>query len=165
MKASKPKLFSIVHCKAYLKQKKDTVRIQMYNPDGTFCDRKFVKDYDCKAIAYKFDPEKNEEIEIADLSEFDGSSVEKTYRERVEEEFDGVVVGYTKIKCKGLIGTDWHSDEYRPDFGFCFKETTEEQRVGVVYFKNLCRRYVPIDDMEEIDYGNSNDEKSERSCG
>lgn len=101
------KLFSKVHCKAYMKKISDNVHIQFYNADGTFCHDKTVTDYKAKAIAYGFDEEKLGQIELADLSEFDGESVEKTYRKRTECEFDGVVVGYTTISVKGRIGTDW----------------------------------------------------------
>lgn len=82
------KIFSKVHCKAYLAKAHDMVRIQLFNADGTFCKDKVVHDYKCKAIAYKFDPKKFEDVEIKDLSEFDGDSVEKIYRERKECEFD-----------------------------------------------------------------------------
>lgn len=144
------KLFNKVHCKAYMKKVHDTVRIQFFNPDGSFCYDKFVTSYDAKAIAYKFDPEKNEEVEIADLSGFEADCVEKTYREREEKEFDGFVVGYTRIKVKGLIGTDWIDEPYHKECGYCFKEITEYPKVAVVYFKNNCKRYVLIEDMEEV---------------
>lgn len=144
------KLFKEVRCKAYLKKAHDTVRIQLYNKDGSFCYDKYVTDYEAKAIAYKFDPEKNEEVEIADLSEFCGESVKKTYRERVEEEFTGVVVGYTRIKMTGWIGTDWSDNPYEQEHGFCFKTISEYPKVAVVYFKNNCKRYVLLEDMEYL---------------
>lgn len=144
------KLFTKVHCKAYLAKANDTVRIQLFNADGTFCNDKVVSDYKCKAIAYKFDPKKLEDVEIKDLSEFDGDSVKKIYRERKECEFDGVVVGYTIINVKGIIGTTWESDGYYIEYGHCFKEITERAKVAVVYFQNNCKRYVLPEDMEEV---------------
>lgn len=145
------KLFSKVHCKAYMAKAHDTVRIQLFNADGTQCEDKVVRDYKCKAIAYKFDPNKLEDVEIKDLSEFDGDSVEKIYRERMECEFDGVVVGYTKIDVKGFIGTDWMTPEYGSEYGFCFKKITDRPKVAVVYFKNNMKRYVLPKDMEEVE--------------
>lgn len=148
------KLFKKVHCKAYLKKIKDGVYIQFFNPDGTYYDDRFVYDYDIKAIAYrtKFDEKGlNCDEEIADLSEFDGSSVEKIYRTRIEHEFDGFVVGYTKVDTKGRIGTDWDSGEYCREHGHCWKEITERSKVAIVYFKNNCKRYVLLDDLEFID--------------
>lgn len=144
------KLFTKVHCKAYMAKAHDTVRIQLFNEDSSFCTKKTVDNYKCKAIAYKFDPEKGKEIEIKDLSEFDGDSVKKIYRERKECEFDGVVVGYTIINVKGIIGTTWESDGYYIEYGHCFKEITERAKVAVVYFQNNCKRYVLPEDMEEV---------------
>ena len=148
------KLFKKVHCKAYLKKIKDGVYIQFFNPDGTYYNDRFVYDYNIKAIAYKTKLDENMmncDEELADLSEFDGSYVEKVYRERVECEFDGFVVGYTKINTKGRIGTDWDSGEYVREHGYCWREITEKPKVAVVYFKNNIKRYVLLDDMEVIE--------------
>lgn len=149
------KLFEKVHCKAYMRKISDGVYIQLFNADGTFCDTNTVKDYNAKAIAYRLKINEqthlNEEEEIADLSEFCCQTVEKTYRERTECEFDGFLVGFTTIKCAGLIGTDWVDDSYYPEYGYCFKETTYAPKVGVVYFKNNCKRYVLPEDMEIIE--------------
>ena len=147
-------LFKKVHCKAYLKKIKDGVYIQFFNPDGTYYNDRFVYDYNIKAIAYKTKLDENMmncDEELADLSEFDGSYVEKVYRERVECEFDGFVVGYTKINTKGKIGTDWDSGEYVREHGYCWREITERPKVAVVYFKNNIKRYVLLDDMKIIE--------------
>lgn len=148
---TQPKLFSRVRCKAYMKRIYDTVRIQFFYADGTFCYDKYITDYDGKAIAYKADPNSSGEIEIADLSEFDGSSVKKTYHERTEAEFDGVVVGYTHITATAYIGTDWFDSLHGEDYGFCFKKIDEYPKVGVVYFRNNCKRYVLPEDMEIVE--------------
>lgn len=149
------KLFTKVHCKAYMKKICDNVYIQFYNADGTFCYDKTITDYKAKAIAYGFDEEKLGQIELADLSEFDGESVEKTYRKRTECEFDGFVVGYTRLDVKGRIGTDWESYDYGfgdiHEYGHCFKNITDRPKVAVVYFKNNCKRYVLPEDMEEVE--------------
>lgn len=149
----KPRLFSMVHCRAYLRKVKDGVHIDMYNLDGSTYSGRFVQNHDqVKAIACKSNPDDpiGGYMEIADLSEFCGQAVEKVYRERIEENFTGCVVGYTTVKVKGLLGTDWNDDPYSGDFGFCFKETTEAPKVAVVYFKNNCKRLVPLNDLEEI---------------
>lgn len=147
------KLFKKVHCKAYLKTIKDGVYIQFYNPDGSFCDKKYIDDTDnIKAIAYKKSDNPNLcEEELADLSEFDGSYVNKTYRERIECDFDGFVVGFTKVDTKGIIGTDWESDEYTKSHGYCFKIIKEHPKVAVVYFKNNVKRYVLLDDLTYVE--------------
>lgn len=148
-------LFKKVHCKAYLKKISDGVYIQLFNQDGSYYTDKCVFKYDTvKAIAYKTKLDENMmncDEELADLSSFDGGYVEKVYRERVECEFDGFVVGYTKINTKGIIGTDWDSDNYVREYGYCWKQITERPKVAVVYFKNNIKRYVLLDDMEVIE--------------
>lgn len=138
------KLFQKVHCKAYMKRIHDGTYIQMYNKDGTVCENKYVTDYEAKAYAYKMGSEEP----IADLSEFCGDSVPKVYRERTECEFDGVFVGYTRIKVSGRIGTDWETPIYGQEYGHCFKSIDGYPKVGVVYFQNNCKRYVLPEDME-----------------
>lgn len=90
--------------------------------------------------------------EIADLSDYEGNTVPKQYRKRVEDEFDGVFVGFTRIIVSGRIGTDTKTLPYNmngdlKEVYHLIKET-DKQKVGVVYFKNNARRYVPLDDME-----------------
>ena len=138
-----PKLFSMVKCKAYLKKESDGVYIELMNPDGSLRYEKTVDSLDCTAIA------KKEDVVIKDLSDFDGSCVKKVYRERVEAEFTGVVVGYTRVKVSGLIGTIWEEPEYFQSYGCCFKQAVDVPKVAVVYFKNNCKRYVLLDDLEE----------------
>ena len=144
------KLFAKVHCKGYMAKIRDTVHIQLYDSSGREVrNADTVNDYNSKAIAYRYDEDRNEEVQIADLSEFDGGSVEKTYYERTEAEFDGVLVGYMRLNVKSLIGTDWYEDEHR-SYGYCFKKVTEKPKVGVVYFRNNSKRYVLVEDLEEI---------------
>ena len=111
---------------------------------------KTVKDADIKAFAWKFNPEKNRHEKIKEFDEWCGDSIEKTYRERIEEEFTGFVVGYTRIKVKGRIGTDWNGDPYYGEYGHCFHTVEEYPKVAVVYFKNNCKRYVLPEDMEYL---------------
>lgn len=145
------KLFSKVRCRAYLKPAKDGVHIAMYDEYGSLITDNHMNSYHGKALALKFDQEKMEDVEIADLSEFCGETVEKTYRKRVEEDFTGVVVGYRQVKTKGIIGTDWNDSSHGGDFGYCFKQTTEAPKVAIVFFKNNSKRYVLPDDMEELE--------------
>lgn len=135
------KLFSHVKCKAYMEKARDGVSIQM-------CDAGLDHPQTAKAVRYN--DETHEYDEIADLSGFDGSSVEKTYMQRVEAEFNGFVVGYRKLKVRGRIGTDWNDGPYGNEYGYCFKYVTDRPTVAVVYYKNNCKRYVLPEDMEEI---------------
>lgn len=137
------KLFTKVNCKAYLKDVKDGVYIQLYNSDGSLCNASTVTDINSSAYAYK------EDEVIKDLSSFDGDCVEKVYRKRVEKEFTGFLVGITSVAVKGIIGTDWEEPPYCAPYGYCFKEIKETEKVGVVYFRNNAKRYVLLADMEE----------------
>ena len=145
-----PKLFTKVKCVAYMKKIKDGVHIVMYEPDGTETEGKDMKSYSGRAVAVKYDEKRGENVEIKDLSDFCGDSVKKVYRERCEEIFKGVVVGYTTIKIAGIIGTDWICEDYG-GHGYCFKQVTDASKVAVVYFKNNCKRYVLLDDLQEDD--------------
>lgn len=144
------KIFKKVRCKAYLKKINDSVHIFMTDKNGDVISSSYVSDvFGITAKAYKFDKTKNDFVEIADLSGFEGEGVEKVYRERVEETFNGVIVGVTEVNVRGIIGTDWYEDEHR-EFGFCFKNITEHPKVAVVYFKNNMKRYVLLDDIEYL---------------
>ena len=148
-------IFKRVKCRAYLKKAVDDLYIRMYQSDGEFLmgGMKYVTSADAKAIAYRniYKNGRYEEVEVADLSDWCGESVPKKYRERIEEDFTGFLVGYTRIKVEGRIGTDWESDPYQGEFGHCFSAVDEYPRVGVVFFKNNAKRYVYPEDMEYLD--------------
>lgn len=144
------KLFTKVKCHAYLKRVYDGVFIGFEDKYGTPIETKTVPHADIKAFAWRLNPETLMNEKFADLSEWCGQSVEKKYRERIEEEFTGFLVGITRIKISGRIGTDWESDSYYgEEFGHCFKVVDDYPKVGVVYFKNNAKRYVLLEDMEE----------------
>ena len=149
------KLFVKVKCRAYMRKIKDGVYIQGFNPDGSMITNGRNRfNYGDKLIAYGKGPnweEDFQDVELKDLSSCEGDSVTKKYRERIEEEFTGVVVGYTTVKCEGLLGTDWYDESYSDEFCFIFKETTYAPKVAVVYFKNNCKRYVLLDDLEVLE--------------
>lgn len=144
------KIFQKVRCKGYVKKVYDGVYIQFFYPDGKFCYDKAVTDYKARAVAYKVIPESSEPVEIKDLSEFDGNSVEKVWRKRVDADFTGVLVGFTTVNMSGYIGTDWETPDYSQEYGHCFKTVEKTAKVGVVYFKNNVKRYVLEEDMEVI---------------
>ena len=142
------KLFTKVHCKAYLANADDTVHIVMYKENGEE-ETSNRANPNTTAYAVKLNEDTGEDVVIKDLSEFDGDGVEKVYRERIECEFDGFLVGYRRLNVKGTIGTDWAEDDYR-SYGYCFRNITDRPKVGVVYFKNNCKRFVLPEDMEEV---------------
>ena len=145
---SKPKLFSMVKCRAYLRQVHDGVCIILLS-------RKEVEEL------YGVSELKKHPLGMAramipegekDLSDFEGEGVEKTYRIRTEKEFRGCVVGYDKVDVKGIIGTDT-AEYYREDGyeekGYVFKKITEQPEVAIVYYGNNRKRYVLLEDIEE----------------
>lgn len=146
------KIFVKVKCHAYLRKAHDGIKITIYNPDGTLYNGTTVPDSSYKAVVEgEYDCDKGDYNTLADLSEWDGSGYEKTYRERVEEEFTGVVVGITEVNVKWQIGTDWECDPFGREYGHCYKTITDRQKVAVVYFKNNSKRYVPLGDLEIIE--------------
>ena len=144
-------IFKKVHCRAYMKKAHDGIFIGFEDEYGTPVETKTVDNPDIKAFAWKLNPETFRNEKIKELDEWCGDSVEKTYRERIEEEFDGFVVGYTRIKVKGRIGTDWEDHPYYGEYGHCFKTIEEYPKVAVVYFKNNSKRYVLPEDLEYED--------------
>lgn len=151
------KIFQKVHCRGYLKKESDGVVLECSvngQPSSVSC---WDVDENVKVIAkrYYYEGDGWKEETLADLSNFEGDSVEKTYRHRVEEKFDGFLVGFTKIIVSGRIGTDYDEEHiYAGEYGehhryyhHLFKERNYE-KVGVVYFKNNVKRYVKLEDME-----------------
>jgi len=163
------KVFQKVHCKAYMKKFSDGVRLECVKRTAyQFAGKECFSEEPAKGSVWDVDDDirvtavqdiyENGEWrteKLADLSEFDGGSVEKRYRKRVEEEFDGFLVGITRVVTTGHIGTDYteqhvHAGEfgnYDAYYHHLFKEPAYE-KVGVVYFRNNAKRYVLLDDME-----------------
>ena len=162
------KLFTKVKCSAYYRKNQDGVYISMETKNGIIFDKKIIDSSvdDIKAIAYIRNPEikcdnkgrilniddlehiKDWHIPIADLSEFCGETVEKTYYDRIEDEFEGVIVGYKNLVVTGYLGTDWYEDDER-SYGYCFKKSKDVVKVARVFFKNNCSRLVPLDAIKE----------------
>lgn len=149
------KIFQKVHCKAYLKKHHDGIHLDCKDGDDDFLIPVSGNAWDhmvkVKAMQSWYRDGKWGESEIADLSEFEGETVDKQYRIRVEEEFDGFLVGITHIVTTGRIGTDMTMFPYDMNGNlkevFHLTKATDKEKVGVVYFKNNVRRYVLLDDM------------------
>lgn len=149
----KLKLGDKVHCKAYLQRFSDGVYLYPCKYDGSPMEGNSWGDMcECKAFRNECVNGKYVTTEIADLSGFEGETVEKQYRRKVEADFDGVFVGYTRIVVSGRIGTDMTMRPYNMSGDleevYHLTKDTDKQKVGVVFFKNNAKRYVPIEDME-----------------
>lgn len=153
------KIFQKVHCKAYLKKYHDGICLNCWEEKGN---EDFLMSHPAVGSSWKnpirvtavkteYTSKGYETKEIADLSGFEGETVEKQYRIRVEEEFDGFLVGITRITVTGRIGTDMTMHPYNMNGDleeiYHLTKDTDKQKVGVVYFKNNAKRYVLLDDM------------------
>lgn len=151
------KIFKKVHCKAYLKKQNDGITLICFGDSGELISGKNNWTYPVKVIANQCSYKNGKWVDkdIADLSSFEGETVDKQYRVRVEEEFDGFLVGITNIVTSGRIGTDTsnYMINMNGDLGEVYHlvKYTNKEKVGVVYFKNNARRYVYLDDMEVIE--------------
>ena len=149
------KIFQKVHCKAYLKKHHDGIHLNCWDGDDDFLMPVSGNAWDhivkVKAVQLWYRGGEWGESEIADLSGFEGETVDKQYRIRVEEEFDGFLVGITHIVTTGRIGTDMTMFPCDLDGNlkevFHLIKATDKEKVGVVYFKNNAKRYVLLDDM------------------
>lgn len=151
------KIFQKVHCKAYLAKHHDGVALVCSEVDKSGCFEMPVQGNSwskpIKVIATKSEYKNGSWTltDIADLSSFEGESVEKQYRIRVKEEFDGFLVGITYITTTGRIGTDMTMHPYNMNGDleeiYHLTKQTNKEKVGVVYFKNNAKRYVLLDDM------------------
>lgn len=141
------KLFSMVKCHGYMEEAKDGITINLYDENGAPCGAESA----VTAVATRWGDGKREREEFADLSEFSGQTVEKTYYKRKEEEFIGCLVGYKRIVATGMIGTGTYENFGQKDVNCCIKKPKWNPKVGVVYYKNNAKRYVLEEDMEVMD--------------
>lgn len=155
------KLGEKVHCHAYLQKFSDGVHLETWDRTdiGDFGyieepakGNAWGKMISVKAMKTEYTAEGYKTKEIADLSDFEGNTVPKQYRRRIKDEFDGVFVGFTHIVVSGEIGTDMTMMPYNMSGDleevYHLTKHTNKEKVGVIYFKNNARRYVPVEDME-----------------
>lgn len=147
MSKERPPLFSRVRCRAYLREKKDGIHIEVRDGQGDIVHKGIVYDQ-LKAYAVRYNDQTGKEEILADLSGWCGESIKKTYRERAEADFSGVVVGYKRIDRSGYIGTDWETPPFGREYGHFFKEIDDRPEVAVVYYRNNKKRFVLLEDME-----------------
>lgn len=153
------RIFKKVHCKGYLKKIDDGISLSCEVPTafGYAPAQGHAWDHPIKVTAQKgYVREGFWKTEcIKDLSDFEDGYVEKTYRERVSEDFFGFLVGITHITTTGKIGTSYSEVPYDMDGRtrevYHLTKETHQEKVGVVYFRNNAKRYVLLDDMEEVE--------------
>jgi hypothetical protein len=130
----KPMLFQKVKCNGYLKKVHDGRFIDMNkNEGGTF---------DCTYI----DTNKPDlDIECQYCGDLDFL---KTYYERKEKRFVGVVVGFKDLVIDGFLTVEtcynWLDNEYTK----IGKKPKTVETCAIVYYANNRKRYVPLKDIE-----------------
>lgn len=172
-----PKIFCKVKCNAYLKKESDGIRLECvkripyeFAGKSDYLEEPaqgnawgMDEDISVKAVQAIYTNGEYESVLLKDLSDFEGSSVLKTYYQRREEPFTGWLVGYTNIITSANIGTSsseaHFSDEMYGSADREWKHLTKDPhytKVGVVYFKNNSKRYVLPEDIEYIEEGKTN---------
>lgn len=134
-------MFETVQCSAYLKKIKDgrhIFRIEkgMRQNSRTEWEYVWYEDSECKT----------KEVPPED---FGGSGFVKTYYERAEKKFTGIVVGFELVTTKAELYVDCNEDQT----GYCewvAKDPKEQIKCAKVYFGCNRSRYVPLDDMRVL---------------
>lgn len=161
-----PKIFCKVKCNAYLKKESDGIHLEcVKRTPYEFAGKSGYLEEPAQGNAWNMDEDirveavqdiytngKYETVPLKDLSDFEGSSVLKTYYHRKEEPFTGWLVGYTNIITSANIGTsssEYYADAYAREWKHLTKDP-HYTKVGVVYFKNNSRRYVLPEDIEYV---------------
>ncbi len=169
-----PKIFCKVKCNAYLKKESDGIHLEcVKRTPYEFAGKSdyleepaqgnawgMNENISVKAVQAIYTNGEYESVLLKDLSGFEGESVLKTYYQRKEEPFTGMLVGYTNIITSANIGTSHSevhlSDEVYGSFDRELKYLTNEPHyttVGVVCFENNPTQYVLPEDIEYIEEG------------
>lgn len=89
--------------------------------------------------------------DIPDKCECEGSlEFLKTYYEKKQVEFDGVLVGTKKIVVDGYLYADTDYHPYVGERIVVGKQANTTVLCGIVFFGNNQKRYVPMEDLEVV---------------
>lgn len=75
----------------------------------------------------------------------------KTYFERQEEEFSGVLVGKREVVVSAWLYADTDCRYDGSEYIYCGKQTKDTEMCGIVYFRSGQKRLVPLDLIEEAE--------------
>lgn len=159
-------------CKGYLKKVKDGAYIQRFSPDQTMDHQEHYvlhsRELDIAASKKNtrtpFDDDVDFDFMIdAAEREDDGKFVPeyderesrccgehellKTYYERKEMNFSGVIVGRKRVVAKGWLVVDTVTPYYSPEYCVIRKEPEESIDCAIVYYAEGKKRYVPFEDL------------------
>ena len=131
-----------VHCTKYVERRRQGISVVDCSP---FFD--FVSDDVPRREVVYFDTEKNKTASIP-YDEFEEVTVDKF--KTIEQEFDGVYVGTTRLATKlWAILEEWGGG------GYINFRSRDFEKFAVVYYANNRKRLVPVDCMKGV-----TDEKS-----
>lgn len=135
-------MFQKVRCRAYMKKVNDGRCITLMPGDQTESGRPtyFYTDYNLRS--------ENEKMREVPPEDWGGSDFVKTYYERTEKEFSGIVIGMkmATIKAELFCDTDYGYDGSERDY--VGKNITEQTKVVVVAYGCNRTRLVAMDDFE-----------------
>ena len=148
-----------VNCTAYLKPVHDGVFIEKIegklteSGEDVYVLHSKVEKQDSfdesfqKAFPFYSDVFKDKEAEGI-LSPCEGAyDLEKTYYERKDKRFNGVIVGIKDIVTEGYLGVDTEYDFRGCEYQRVFKEAKTTVKCALVYYAMGKSRLVPLDDL------------------
>lgn len=131
-------MFQEVKCRAYMRKVND----------GRFINFPTGNPEDAIAAIKGYDPETDLTI-VEDVTLEDGDyDLEKTYYERTEKEFVGVVVGIKDVVATGVINVGTEYDFTGREYTKLSKWARDTVKCALVYYGCNRSRYVPIEDMK-----------------
>lgn len=125
-------LFKKVCCKAYYKK---------------VCDGKYIQEVDTEKGKSYFLANSNEPESQWKETSTGESGHFKTYFERKEKAFNGIVVGFKWIVLTGWVEIE-HNDNPYNEYDYVCKTPNIIGECAIVYFANNRKRYVPLDSLE-----------------
>lgn len=132
-------MFRTVECNAYMKKVNDGRCIIRHPESG---------EIDSCEYYYGWDKEKNEDV-VKEVEDYDGSlEFLKTYHERVERVFVGVVVGFKMVRVTAWLYADTTTDFRGHEHIRIGREDKDVVKCAIVYYGCNKSRLVPIGDMK-----------------
>ena len=135
-------MFCKVKCKSYMKKINDGRYIQYYGANET----------ESGEEEYEYVDMKTDTWEKIGEEDYETLNFLKTYRQKVEKEFIGVVVGMKMVDVSAYLYLDYHKERR-----FVNKQIKEQVKCALVYYGCNRSRYVLFDDLEVIEEKSNNE--------
>lgn len=132
-------MFRFVKCKSYMKKVNDGRRIVRYPESGSI---------DSCEYYYGWDDKENKDI-VKEVEDYDGAlDFLKTYYERKDKEFVGIVVGMKMVRVTAYLYADTECDWRGHEYIRIGRQDKEVVKCALVYYGCNKSRLVPMGDME-----------------